>query len=147
MPNHIRGIIVINNVVNGIDWIDGGNGVNGINGGNGIMVKRDNGDNGRDNACVVSTSCVFPPSSCDSPSSSCGIPSSSNSPSCNNASILWRESNCSEERKEKAKTSVQENFSTLGSPRIAPAANIVSKLPLLYGNTLVAANYMYISKK
>ena len=54
MPNHIHGIIAINN---------GDNEKNGNNRNN-----RDNGDNRRDNACVVSTSCVVP-TSCESPTS------------------------------------------------------------------------------
>ncbi len=90
MPNHIHGIIAINNVGNGNGGIDNGDGDNGNgidngdgndgngdnggdNGGNG----GDNGDNGRDNACVVSTLSDSPSSSSGSPSSLSDSPSSS----------------------------------------------------------------------
>ena len=58
MPNHIHGIIAINNANGGGNGGNGGNGEtggNGGNGGNGEAGKT--GKNRRDNACVVSTVC------------------------------------------------------------------------------------------
>ena len=108
MPNHIHGIIAINNVGNGNGGIDdggigdgngdnnGGDGDNGGNGGNGDNGDDngnggdggnngdnggDGGNNGRDNACVVSTLSDSPSLSGSPSSSSDSQSSSSDSPS------------------------------------------------------------------
>jgi hypothetical protein len=119
MPNHIHGIIAINNIGNGDNGGNGingdngdngdnggngGNGDNGDNGGNGINGGNgDNGDNGRDNACVVSTSSNSPSS--NSPSSN---PPSSNPPS-----------SCTQQTIQPPKTIGQQRFQNQGSKTLS----------------------------